>query len=176
MIRQNTQNAKDMNEKSNKSIKGADETWIATALLHRENPDRTDFTISEIVKRAERENIYGELRPGIRVHATLHCVANRPPNPGRYRMLFATGKSTRRLFRPGDPSDRARDGGKVTPEREDVPTEFRGLIDWYYSEYTTNARGRDAKNSILGLRGLGKEIWQGEDADTYVRRLREGWE
>jgi hypothetical protein len=26
------------------------------------------------------------------------------------------------------------------------------------------------------LRGSGKHIWADEDADTYIRRLREGWE
>ena len=35
---------------------------------------------------------------------------------------------------------------------------------------------RPAADPILGLLGLGKEIWADEDADAYVRRLREGWE
>ena len=35
---------------------------------------------------------------------------------------------------------------------------------------------RAAADPILGLRGLGKEIRADEDADAYVRRLREGWE
>lgn len=36
---------------------------------------------------------------------------------------------------------------------------------------------RDPKRrSILELRGLGKEIWQGVDAQTYVDRLREEWD
>ena len=34
----------------------------------------------------------------------------------------------------------------------------------------------DRQNSILALRGLGRELWADEDADSYVRRLREGWE
>ena len=63
-------------------VKVADEVWIATALLHGENPQRADFTVSEIVGRAEREAIAGHLRPGVRVHVLLHCVANFPPNPG----------------------------------------------------------------------------------------------
>ena len=46
------------------STKVADEVWIAVALLHRENPKREDFTISEIVERARREKIAGALRPG----------------------------------------------------------------------------------------------------------------
>ena len=34
---------------------------------------------------------------------------------------------------------------------------------------------RPTADPILGLRGLGKEIWADEDANAYVRRLREGW-
>src|SRR5712692_9175185 len=101
-------------------LRVADEVFIATALLHRENPDRNDFTLSEIVDRAERENLYGELRPGVRVHASLHCVANRAPNPGRYRMLYATGDRTRRLLRAGDAYHPDRTG-KLWPEPDAVP-------------------------------------------------------
>jgi predicted metal-dependent phosphoesterase TrpH len=32
------------------------------------------------------------------------------------------------------------------------------------------------EDSILALRGLGREIWADEDVDSYVRRVREGWE
>ena len=103
-----------LNPKSHKTLKVADEVWIATALLHRENPKREDFSVSEIVARARRENITGELRPGVQVHAYLHCVANLPPKPGRYRMLYATGKSARRLFRQGDDFHPDRRAGKVT--------------------------------------------------------------
>src|SRR5436305_10383282 len=96
------------------ALKVADETWIATALLHRENPERQDFTVQEIVERARTENILGHLRPGIYVHANTHCVANRAPSPASYRMLFETGTNRRRLYRSGDESysDRA---GKITP-------------------------------------------------------------
>lgn len=34
---------------------------------------------------------------------------------------------------------------------------------------------RRAEDPILALRGLGREIWRDEDADAYVRRLREEW-
>lgn len=103
------------------TIKVADEVWIATALLHRENPKREDFNVAEIIERARRENISGGLRAGVQVHAYLHCVANRPPNPGSHRMLYATGKSTRRLFRETDDFDPKRRRGKVTPDKEDIP-------------------------------------------------------
>ena len=92
-----------------------------------DNPARKDFTVQEIVDRAARESLTGELRPGVYIHALQHCVANRRPNPGRYRMLFATGKTTRRLFRPGDPHHAARDGSKITPAREEIPPEFHHL-------------------------------------------------
>lgn len=154
-------------------IKVADETWIAVALLHRENPMRADFTVSEIVARVQKENIHGSLRPGIRVHATVHCVANLPPNPARYRMLYATGKSTRRLFHPGDSYHPAREGSKTAPGRGDIPSEYCSLLDWYQSEYAELAPTR--KSAILALRGLGRELWAGEDPDLYVKRLREGW-
>ena len=29
---------------------------------------------------------------------------------------------------------------------------------------------------ILALRGMGKAIWEREDADAYVERLRSGWQ
>src|SRR5262245_40449487 len=70
----------------------ADEVWIVTALLHREYPERADFTVKEIMERARRENIVGQLRPGVHVHVIQQCVANRPPKPGRYLMLIETGK------------------------------------------------------------------------------------
>jgi len=37
------------------------------------------------------------------------------------------------------------------------------------------ARAACGNDPILSLRGAGKEIWQDEDADAYVRRLRENW-
>ena len=46
-------------------IKVADEVWIATALLHREQPKRPDFNVQEIVDRARQERIHPELRPGV---------------------------------------------------------------------------------------------------------------
>ncbi len=154
----------------------ADEVWIAAALLHQEHPERTDFSIQEIVQRAARENLAGRLRPGVVVHASLHCVANKAPNPGTYRMLFATGKHTRRLYRPGDPAHPARTG-KITPRPGQMPERYHQLLDWYEKQFARSSREQMLESDpILGLRGLGKEIWEGEDPDEYVRRLREGWQ
>lgn len=155
-------------------IKVADEVWIATALLHREHPERDDFTIDEIVDRVRRVALTPELRPGVRVHALLHCVANRPPNPARYRMLFATGKGSRRLYRPGDPAHPARTG-KMEPAKEEVPAGYRELLGWYHTRYARRPPGVERPDPLLALRGSGKALWADEHADDYVRRLREGW-
>ena len=155
-------------------IKVADEVWVAAALLHREHPEREGFTPDEIVKRAQLEGIHGRLRPGVHQHAVQHSVANRPPNPGRYRMLYANGK-IRRLFRPGDTYHPDRAGSKTAPAREDLPAEYHYLLDWYSSEYVRSVVAEERADPILKLRGLGKHIWSGEEADGYVRHLREGW-
>jgi hypothetical protein len=158
------------------SLKVADEVWIATALLHREHPEVTDFSVEEIVKRARRENLYGSLRPGVYVHVVQHCVANRPPNPGRYRMLFETADGHRRLFREGDIYHPEREGAKITPAAEDLSPGYDGLLAWY-RDWCARTSSRIAKDDpLLALRGSGRQLWSSEHADDYVRRLREGWE
>jgi hypothetical protein len=157
-------------------LKVADEVWIVTALLRREHPEQVDFSVDEIVERAERQNLYGSLRPGVYVHVVQHCVANRRPNPGRYRMLVETRAGRRRLFRAGDAYHPEREGGKITPEADALPHGYTGLLQWYQEWRQTLARAEANQDGILGLRGSGKELWADEHADDYVRRLREGWE
>ena len=122
----------------------ADAVWIATASLHRRHPERADFTIDEIMKQAETASVTGgaPLRPEVKVHAYLHCVANKPPNPGRYRMLLETPGGHRRLYRPGDPCHPRRMAGKHVPRRDDIPLCYRELLDWYVSEYASPAGGQ----------------------------------
>jgi hypothetical protein len=157
-------------------LKVADEVWIATALLHREHPEREDFTVAEIVERARKEGLTQQLRPGVYVHAIVHCVANRPPNPGRYRMLLETEPNRRRLYRPGDLAHEARRGGKVTPVLTAIPARYQPLLDWYEKEYAVRRGLKPEADPLLALRGSGRDLWANEPADQYVRRLREGWE
>ena len=157
-------------------LKVADEVWLASALLHREHPDRTDFTVAEIVERARQEGLAPELRPGVYLHANLHCVANRPPNPGRYLMLVETEPNRRRLYRLGDPAHEARRGAKTTPARSAIPPRYHPLLDWYAREYAPKRGRKPEADPLLALRGSGRELWADEHADQYVRRLREGWE
>jgi hypothetical protein len=157
-------------------IKVADEVWIAAALLHRENPRQADFSVEEIVERARRERLHEPLRPGVYIHVQMHCVANRAPNPGRYRMLFETVPGRRRLFLPGDPYDQARNGSKTVPSEESIPAEYRPLLKWY-ANWSKSQPGRKGRfDALLQLVGSGRKIWANEHADEYVNRLREGWE
>jgi hypothetical protein len=157
-------------------LKVADQVWIATALLHREYPDRADFLIEEILQRARREVGNRSLRAGVYVHIVQHCVANRPPNPGRYRMLFETAPGRRRLFRDGDNCDPARERSKAIPALQDVPGEYSTLLDWYRNWSQRGVEDRIKNDPLLALYGSGKDLWADEHADQYIRRLREGWE
>jgi len=157
-------------------IKVADEVWIATALLHREHPDRTDFATEEIMRRATEEAGNQRLRPGVYVHVVQHCVANRPSNPGRYRMLYETAPGRRRIFRNGDNYDTSREGAKIFPAKKDIPSEYAALLEWYRDWDHRSEKDKIKNDPLLLLRGSGKKLWADEHADAYVRRLREGWE
>jgi len=157
-------------------LKVADEVWIATTLLHREHPLQPDFSIEEIVRRVQKEALSVPLRPGVYVHVVQHCVANRPPNPGRYRMLMETSDGRRRLFRKGDPFHPDREGGKITPNRDDLPYGYSGLLNWYDEWSSTGAPPAKEEDPLLALYGSGKQLWAEEHADDYIRRLREGWD
>lgn len=159
-----------------RDIKVADEVWIATALLHKENPSRPDFSVEEIVERARREKISDALRPGVYIHAQMHCVANRPPNPGRYRMLVETRPGYRRLYCAGDPFDLKREGSKTVPQTSDIPEKYRPLLQWHRQWCHGRSRGSSRFGALLALEGTGRNIWKDEHADDYINRLREGWE
>jgi hypothetical protein len=160
-----------------REIKVADEVFIATALLQRESPNRDDFTIDEIVDRVALENLYGRLRPGVRVHVLQHSVANKKPNPGRWRTLYATGRDTRRLLRSTDEVHPERTW-KIWPALEEVPIKFHELIEWAQKQFGTGGKGDDNRwlGGVLALRGLGRGQWKDEDPDAHVDRLRAGWE
>jgi hypothetical protein len=117
------------------SIKVADEVWIATALLHQENPEQESFSSSEIIDRVAKENLFGRMRPGVLIHVSIHCVANKKPNPGTYKMLYATEDRKRRLFKDKDDFHSWREGGKIHPKYEDIPAKYHYLIIWWENEY-----------------------------------------
>jgi hypothetical protein len=173
------------------------EVFIATALLHQEHPERRDFTIQEIANRAARENLNGELRQGVSVHASQHCCANKKPNPADHRILYATGRSTRRLLSPADEVHPER-RGNIFPEANEIPEQYLPLLEWAKARYesgrraahtgggdSTSSNGSQAQDpktadrwleSLFELEGLGREHWKDVDPDEFVRQLREGWE
>src|SRR5437867_8358431 len=139
--------------------KVADQVWLVLALLHREHPERADFSIKEIMTRARREPITRPLRPSFNVHVIQHCVATRPPNPGRWRMLVETRPGHRRLFRPGDGFHPDREGSRSEPDASTIPAEYQPLLAWYRQEYARRpAQARDA-DGLLALRGSGRALW-----------------
>jgi hypothetical protein len=90
-------------------------------------------------------------------------------------MLVETGPGRRRLFRPGDACDPAREGARSVPEASEIPDEYRDLLTWYRREYALRAVNGGQEDPLLALRGSGRTLWADETADAYVRRLREGW-
>lgn len=156
-------------------IKVADEAFLIVALLQRENPGRAGFSVREIVTRAEQENIAGKLRPGVKQHAYEHAVANIKPGSGKYRMLYRTSERKLRLLRAGDDVHPERTG-KIWPDPEEVPERYRELIVWAQKQYgKETAPANRWLEGIFQMRGLGKKLWAGEDADRYVSKLREDW-
>ncbi len=115
-------------------MKVADEVWTSVALLHRENPERTDFAVEEIKARARREN--WTIRPGFNVHASYHCLANKPANPANHRMLYEDSRGRKRLYKPGDPCHSERQNGKVHPDKPDLLPAYQPLVDWYEEVYS----------------------------------------
>ena len=191
------------------AMRVADAVWVAAAMLHRAYPDRSDFSVAEIVAKVAAENMAGAGMhgPSVQAYASVHCVAGKRPRPNRAKMLTETSRGRRRLYRPGDPCHPDRRSGNQAPDRNALPPAYRCLLDWYRQEYLrpgTHAARRPEQaprdvcephpsmkeagvawpvanpipvtDPILALLGLGKEIWADEDADSYVRRLREGWD
>jgi hypothetical protein len=161
---------------SRSQIRVADEAWLVVAWLHRQNPLALDFSLNEIFKAAETLRISGDVRRGVEQHVAQHCVGNQRSNGVNHRMLFETVRGRRRLFRLGDASHPDRLNGKITPGREELPSGYEDMLDWY-ENWSREKREVETKEEdpLLALRGSGKHLWADEHADDYVRRLREGW-
>jgi AbrB family looped-hinge helix DNA binding protein len=124
----------------------ADSVWLATALLHRENSHAADFSVQEIVEKALTAKLVENYRPGLPVFASKHCVANKSPNPLRYRILLETTRGRRRLFRAGDSFHPDRQNGKTHPDRGNIPSEYQPLIDWYETDYSRQRSQSEARS------------------------------
>lgn len=158
----------------------ADRIWVAVALLHQESPLREDFTKEEIRQRMRDTGLMAGLKPGsVAAHLKEHLVANVPPSTGKYRMLFETYPGRLRLFLPGDrvdPGRKSRRPTKQCPNRDELPSQYVPLLDWYarwsqrYEENTRPVKYED--DPLIRLIGSGKHIWADEHANEYVENLR----
>lgn len=155
----------------------ADQVWVATALLHQENPKSADFPKRAILQRAHEEYAEGARRPGISQHISTHCIASKAPSPAKHRMLTRTGRGRRRLFRSGDPFHPARANGNVTPQREELPEKYHELLVWYATVYDRQVKpaGASAKSrgaTAEALMNLMGRISR-EDADEMIHIIND---
>ncbi len=109
------------------------EIWVATALLHCENPGRRDFTVAEIVARAVAERPASGFRSILAECAICEGVANFAPDTVHSCVLTATAPDRRRLFREGDERHAGRSNGKNFTR--DLPERYQFLVDWYNTVY-----------------------------------------
>jgi hypothetical protein len=65
---------------------------------------------------------------------------------------------------------------KHIPVRDEIPAEYRPLLDWYESwskeTHATPAPINWEDDPLIRLIGSGKHIWADEHADEYVENLR----
>jgi hypothetical protein len=157
------------------ALKVADAVWIATALLHRRNPEHDRFSTEMIVGDVIALHLTEATERTVWQHVNQHCVANREPNPNRSRILRARGKGDRSLFRDGDPYMTAREGSPTHPDWEVLPLEYKDLKDWYEQVWNRKTVDLLAEDPILALSGSGKHLWKDESGDEFLKSLRSNW-
>jgi hypothetical protein len=169
----------------------ADRLWIAVALLHKQLSERQDFSKDEIRKKLDDLGLtIPAERKSVNPHLSQHMVANaHPSTTSKYRMLFRTDSGNLRLYRPGDSVDVGRQSHrspKYCPNRNEIPEEYRSLLDWYEAWVTAPVPGKSSSSPpslpnaapnydndpLIRLIGSGKHIWADEHADEYVENLR----
>ena len=161
----------------------ADAVWVGTALLHQLYPNRSQFSIDEIVESVVKHHLTGGTQTSIRQHVTQHSVANRKAQPNRSCMLYATrevgdqGDTHRRIFRDCDINriHPDRRGAPTHPVWERLPKQYAYLRDWYEVE---RKRGSEqvTTDPLLALAGTGRGMFGDQGADAYVNSLRNGWD
>jgi len=102
------------------------EVYIASRLLGRE---QGSFSARELVNRVRQE--FGDARPGVGAHAYSGCVANSPLHFRQaHNYLWRIEKGLYRRFDPAqDIPHPDRLGGMIRPDIEDVPPEYRSLLE-----------------------------------------------
>ena len=156
----------------------ADRIWLAVAMLQQQFPDMA-FSKTEIRQELDKSELgIGTNPASVNAHLKQHLVANVPPSTGKYTMLFETRVGFLRLYRQGDlidPQRRSGRGTKYMPKREEIPSKYHHLLDWY-EEWGLQVPHIQPINweddPLIRLIGSGKHIWADEHADEYVENLR----
>ena len=156
----------------------ADRIWLAVAMLQQQFPHAA-FSKTEIRQELEKSELGNGTNPAsVNAHLKQHLVANVSPSTGKYTMLFETKVGFLRLYRPGDlidPQRRSGRGSKYMPKREEVPSQYHPLLDWYEEWCRQQGAGSAVDwqhDPLIQLIGSGKHIWANEHADEYVENLR----
>jgi hypothetical protein len=110
--------------------------WIATTVLHRENPTRDSFQASEIAEKASSLALIRASPATLSMHISLHCVGNSKAAPNTIRFLYRVKNGWYRLFRNGDDFHESRKYGRTFPKRESLPAEYDELLNWYENSYS----------------------------------------
>lgn len=100
------------------------EVFVASQLLGRH---QETFTTRELRREIERR--FGDTRPGVNTHISAHCVANAPQNAATvHNYLWRLDRGLLRAFDPAtDRPHPTRTDAACTPDRHDVPAEYRHL-------------------------------------------------
>lgn len=98
--------------------------WIASRLL---GANGGTFTKTELLDLARQK--LSDARPGLSTHVSSYCVASSRANPGKFRYLTAIGRGRYRIYRHGDPVHPTKAKAPTHPEFQDIPEEYRYLLD-----------------------------------------------
>ena len=116
---------------------------MAAATLHRERGAGEAFRAREIRETAERQGACRVTRGTLESHISRYCVANNRAGAEKHRKLYRVQHAFYRLYRPGDYYHPDREGGPEAPSAGELPTEYRGLLEWYANDYSRGgAAGR----------------------------------
>jgi len=129
--------------------------WIATALLHKENPSRDAFQSKEIFNKVKQLKILRSSDATLKTHISHHCVANVIPSPNKDRKLLRIGNGWYSLWKDRDSYNGGRRSGESVPNINKLPKQFQHLFYWYENEYSFY---KDQTQEVTNLTGLYKTI------------------
>lgn len=113
-------------------LKIINEIWITMAdLAYRARDIKYSVTNKELQNRIAE--LFSDRRPGVYTHISQHVVAQKRLNTGYNKCYLTEVKlGRRRLFVPGDMIHDSRSKNpQMVPKLEELPSEYRYLLDWY---------------------------------------------